>query len=140
MYFFYKFYYSDNKMRQVTDIRHLVRGDDFAHGMGSAHGMDHAHISEDYSKFHTSIDSLMKEEEDDTFHFRQAAPRLACSDVMRHIRTCPVCSKLYTVQGDIKCDNQGCSIIPFESPPQLNMAIVILYILLIIVLVKLFSQ
>jgi len=134
MYFFYNFYYSDNKMRQVTDIRHLARGD------GSAHGMGRTHISEDYPKFHTSIDSIMKEEEEDTFHFRQAVPRLACSDVMRHIRTCPVCSKLYTVQGDIKCDNQGCSIIPFNSPPQLNMAIVILYILLIIVLVKLFSQ
>ena len=82
----------------------------------------------------------MKEEEDDTFHFRQPAPRLSCNDVMRHIRTCPVCSKLYTVQGDIKCDDVGCSIVPFKSAPQLNMAIIILYILLIIILVKLFSS
>lgn len=115
-------------MRQVTDIRHLLPGykeDDV--------------VTEDYARFHTSIDSLMYDDAPapratEEFH----RPRISCNDVMRHVQMCPVCSKLYTVKGDIRCDDSGCSVVSYKGQP-VDIAMVIMFLLIFLILVKLFT-
>ena len=121
-------------MKPVTDIRHLKVGG------SSKTDLSNLYDEENYSSVGSGTRlerSVMDEPPAEDYHYR-SRPVLTCMEVMEHVRTCPICSKLYTTSGDLVCNETGCSVKKQSSSFSLDMnpLAIALYLLLILMAIK----
>jgi hypothetical protein len=122
-------------MKPVTDIRHLVVGGDSNMTMlGDLYESESPPTHAPGSSRYSGSSSASSEK----YHF-QMGGGITCMDIHEHIRSCPVCSKLYTTSGELVCNQNGCSVKTKSSSlfsTNLDPITIAVYILIFLMAIK----
>lgn len=125
-------------MKPVTDIRHLtVGGDSNTTMLGDLYESESPHTPT-LNASGSSRSSGSPGSSSENYHF-QMGGGITCMDIHEHIRSCPVCSKLYTTSGELVCNQNGCSVKPKSSSlfsTNLDPITIAVYILVFLMAIK----